>query len=191
VCRGARPGPGWWAHGYARRRLWVLHDGRVTVAEIFQQRWLDRASGRTRQDCPARAVPWSRYGLVVVFAAVWAWLSSDDGLYGVRWPWAGRQPARRTVQRWLARLLAEAAAWQAVLRAELMDRLAPRVLDEVFPGGLDPPRGVARLQRQTADQGEVFTRAVAMLRRAAPLLKLTQATLLCAAHRRKQAQPQR
>ena len=145
VYRGPRPDPACHAHGVTSKQLPVLMSDRVVELEVFKQRWL-WPDGHTTHDRPPQDVSWSRYGLLVVFSAVWAWLSSERGLHHVAWPWGGERPSRRSVQRWLSRLLEDGLAWQQAIRSSVVDGLVPRLMEEQYPAGIPPPGGLGRFK---------------------------------------------
>ena len=166
---GDRPGLGWHKHGFTERWLWVLVETRICPVLLRKQRWLEVATGRTRHDRPDWELPWARFGLDVVFLAVAQWVLSGRGLHAVDWPWTPDSPSRRTAQRWLDRLRTDALRWQHAIRAALIDRLAPRPLEEFLPtGGIPPPEG-----RQPSRQSA----AVSQLQRGLWLLREAQARL--------------
>lgn len=145
VFRGDRPGPGWHAHGTTEQRVTVLHADRLVDVDLHKQRWLEVATGHTVHDRPHFTVPWSRHGLDVVLVAVAAWLLGGVGLHRADFPWQADRPDRRTVQRWLHRLRPDSLRWHVAIRKALLDRLAPRPLEEILPtAGIPPPGGCAR-----------------------------------------------
>lgn len=155
--RGDRPTSDAVRHGFTNKTLTVLHGRRLFQIEVSKQRWL-WPDGHTSHDRPAEDVGWSRYGLLVAFASVWAWLSSPGGLAHVSWPWEDdERPSRRSVQRWLACLLEDALAWQAAIRSTVVDALAPRLIDEWFPAGLPPPGCIRRFIKEGPRVGRLAT----------------------------------
>lgn len=189
VYRGERPGPGWYGHGYTTKRLAVLVALRLVWVEVHKQRWRDTTTGQTRHDRPPNDIPWAYYELAVVLTTVWTWMSSPRGLHHVTWPWEDDLPSRRTVQRWLARLLADALAWQAAIRAACVAHLAPSTLEEKFPTGLPPPGTVTRWRSAAAKAGQL-TRGLALLHECASTLSIPPSTLLVEAQRRFMAEHQ-
>lgn len=179
---GARPGPGWHKHGFTRRVLPVLDDGQQRQVELRKQRWLEVATGRTRHDRPLWELAWARSPLDIVFLTLSAWLLSDRGLHHATWPWEPERPSRRTAQRWLKRLRPNALCWQHAIRLAVIDRLAPRPLEEFLPtGGIPPPEG-----RQRRLHAEVLrlSRGLWLLEKAAQELLIPVNTLLVEARRR-------
>ena len=139
-----RPGPGWDAHGSTRKNLWVLHEQQLVPILLVKQRWLHVSTGTTRHDRPAYDVPGSPFGLDVAFFLIGHWLTSVAGLHNTDWPWSNSRPARRTLQRWLARLAPDADHWLIAIRLACIERAAPRPLEEKLPTGGIPPPAVRR-----------------------------------------------
>jgi len=183
VYRGQRPGPDWHGHGYTAKTLLVLHEDRLVRLEVHKQRWCSMLGEGTVHDRPPRDLCWARYGLVVVFRAVWTWMNAPQGLHHVDWPWDPDRPDRRTVQRWLARLLPDALAWQVAIRDVVVDHLAPRPLKERYPTGLPPPGGLARWVRETVKAGQL-NNGLTLVENSAPLLNISRSKLLVEARRR-------
>jgi hypothetical protein len=190
VCRGKRPGPQWHGHGYTTKELTLLHEHRLVAVSVHKQRWRDTDRGATVHDRPPRDVSWARYGLAVVLAAAWCWMSGPRGLHHVQWPWSlstasteEERPSRRTVQRWMARLLPDALGWQVAIRDVAADHLVPSTLEEMFPTGVSPPGTVARWRRRPA-QAEELSRGLVMLNECAPPCSIAWSALLVEARRR-------
>lgn len=165
MCQGERPGPGCHRHGFTTKRLLLLHGTGLREVEVHKQRWL-WPDGSTSHDRPAQDLCWARFSLVVVFSAVWTWLQSPHGLQRTPWPWAASErPSRRTVQRWLARLLEEALDWQVAIRSAVVDQLAPRLIDEQNPaGGIPPPGGISRWKAEVVPRVRQLTTGITLLR---------------------------
>jgi len=189
VYRGERPGSVWHGHGYTVKRRGLLVSARLVWVEVHKQRWLDTETGRTQHDRPPSDVPWAYYELAVVLTAAWTWLSSPRGLHHVTWPWEDDLPSRRTVQRWLARLLADALVWQAAIRAAVVAHLAPSTLEEKFPTGLPPPGTVTRWRSAAREAGQLSC-GLALLQKSASMLSIDPSTLLVEAQRRFMAEHQ-
>ena len=182
MCRGPRPDRDWVGHGYTRKTLSVLHGGRLCRLVVHKQRWRG-PDGQTVHDRPPRGVGWSRFGLLTVFATVWTWVNAPRGLHHVEWPWGEERPSRRSVQRWLARLLPDGLRWQQAIRQVVVDHLAPRPLEEKYPTGLPPPGGLARWSKETAHRVAELARGLTLLM-TAPSLNIPRSTLLVEARRR-------
>lgn len=153
--RGARPGPDWHRHGTTSKTLQTLVDGGLGTIIVLKQRWLHVPTGRTCHARPVWDSPNSRYSLDVVVLTLYAWLLSSQGLLCTSWPWSDEEcPARRSVQRWAARLAGHASDWLACSRRRLIEYVAPRSLEELLPtGGIPPPTGA----RMCNSLGDVVT----------------------------------
>jgi len=172
-----RPGPDWHAHGTTPKTTWLLHELGLSWATIHKQRWLHVPSGTTVHDRPPFEVPWSCFGLVAVLLALRSWWSSSQGLLERRRLWRGRQPSRRALQRWLARLAGDGLHWHAAMREVVVDRLAPSTLEELFPAGLDPPGTVARFGIHGPEVWKLWS-GLEILVKAAPALSVPWSVLL-------------
>ena len=137
-----RPGEGWHAHGFTSKTLLVLRGPELVPILLKKQRWLHVATGTTRHDRPFYDRPGGRFGFDVVILALAVWLVGAVGLHRADWPWDDDKPARRTVQRWAARLAPHALDWLQTARQRFIDHVAPRPLEELLPaGGIPPPEG--------------------------------------------------
>ena len=163
---------------------WTFGVNFVVESSQQKQRWRHRQTGRTRHDRPAWDLAGSQYGLDVVFFVLGCWLLAATGLHATDWPWPNERPARRSVQRWLRRLAADADTWLQAVRLATIERAAPRPLEEIIPtGGIPPPEGRTRCHRVHADAGKL--RSVArILESAAQSLSISIRSLLVAAQRR-------
>lgn len=183
VYRGARPSGACHAHGFTAKTLTVLHRDQLQRVVVYKQRWL-WPDGTTTHGRPPQDISWSRYGLLLVFGAVWTWLSSPVGLHHTAWPWRADRPARRSVQRWLARLLENALAWQVALRGAVVDALVPRLIDEQFPAGLPPPGGIARWRADPARRVSLLADGLGLLENRTVLDEPIRNAVLAEARRR-------
>jgi len=121
--------------------------------------------------------------LLVVFVRLWGWLCSGRGLYGNTHV-LRRPGAPRTLQRWLRRLLRRGVAWQQALRTAAVERLEPRPLERLFPGGLSPPEAVRRRRWKEPDAAYFIATACAFLVDVAAATGTSMTTLLAEARRR-------
>jgi hypothetical protein len=69
--------------------------------------------------------------------------------------------SRRTVQRWLHRLLPDAAQVQGALRTAVIERSEPQPVERLFPGGVSPP--VAIRCRRWKDPEAVYRLATGLV----------------------------
>jgi len=143
---GERPGARWHAHGYFAVGMWMLADGVVRRAVLYKRRWLDPDAKVTCHSRPPDDPVGARSSALVVFLALWAWLSCGAGLrtYESVFPDLDLAMSRRTVQRWLRRALLQARKTQQAIRMAVIERSEPRPVERLFPQGLPPPRGLLR-----------------------------------------------
>ena len=143
---GPRPGPGWHRHDWRPRQLHVVDDQGLRQVVIDRRRWRLHGTTTTRLDRAPDEVCFARSSLSVVFLKLCAWLLSDDGLHRFEAHPEALEPvaSRRTVHRWLHRLLPDAARVQAALRTAVVERSEPQPVERLFPGGLSPPVAVRR-----------------------------------------------
>ena len=150
---------------------------------LKKQRWQEVSTKRTVHDRPLWELAWSSSTIDVVFLTLTAWLLSKDGLHRVAWPWSDEPPSRRTAQRWLERLRPDALRWQHAIRLAVIDRLAPRPLEEFLPtGGIPPPKG-RHTSQESAAVWQLHS-GLWLLNRAAQQLGIPVSTLLVEARRR-------
>jgi len=175
---GRRPGPGWHRHGTTSKFLFVVDEGRLRLVLLRKQRWLHVASGTTRHDRPFWDIPRHAFAMDVVVLTLAAWLVAGAGLHNTDWTWTKPRPARRTVQRWAARLAPHADAWLQQARERILDFVAPRPMEELLPaGGIPPPRRVRAFSQGNVLMAGKLRDVVWLLKNVAqslsiPLLKL-------------------
>lgn len=144
---GARPGPGWHAHGYFASGLTFLEGDRYVLRRVFKRRWLDPGTGRTTHSRPPDALPYFRVStvLVVVLLASFVGIALPE-LDAVE---LDEVRSRRSVQRWHARAVGVGLHVQQAIRHALIERCEPRPVEHLFEGGLSPPRSAADLPQVT------------------------------------------
>ena len=144
---GARPDGGWHRHDWRPRTLLAVVPapavgGPVRVLPIMVQRrrWRLYGTNTTRQDRSPDELDAVQSVVLVVLVRLWSWLSSTRGLAHYEEVVPSLQLAsRRTVQRWLHRLLPAADQLQVALRTTVIERSEPQPIEKLFPTGLSPP----------------------------------------------------
>lgn len=183
---GPRPGPDWHRHDWRPVELPFLGLKGLWKQIIFRRRWLLRGTTRTVQDHGPDEVLGTRGSLLVVAVKLWTYLSSGRGVqtYDEVVDDLEQVGARRTVQRWLRGLAPSALRLQQALRTAVIERLEPRPVEDLFPGGVSPPWSVG-CRRWKAPEG-VYSLATALtfLFAGALALRTTATVLLAEAHRR-------
>jgi hypothetical protein len=176
--RGQRPGPDWHANGQHVTHPKVLIAGELAAIDLHKQRWRLKGTNQTRHSRPPDDLG-LRFSALVVAVALFGWLDAALGLHrhAALFPDLDEAPSRRTLQRWLARALPHALAFQQHVRHALVDLLEPRSAEDLFPGGLPPPAVRRQLWRDPARVGQLhrglawlFGASIALVRPAASLL---------------------
>ncbi|NOZ95492.1 MAG: hypothetical protein GXP47_12265 [Acidobacteria bacterium] len=179
---GERPGPDWHAHGYFSCQVWMLQDGQPTHRRVWKRRWLRKGTTQTCHSRPPDVLPGVRFCTLVVTLQLWTWIDADVGLHKVE----GLQGcgSRRSMQRWLRRLLPHAMEIQQAVRLAVINRSEPRPLERIFPVGLDPPQRVRRKRWRNGWMVASLWTALAMLFGSSYNLQLPVAILLAEARGR-------
>ena len=183
---GERPGPTWHAHGYFAVSLWMLVDGVVQRMRVHKRRWLDTVTGVTCHSRPPDAPLGARSSTLVVFAVLWGWLSSGQGLHRHEPLVSGADVAvsRRTMQRWLLRALRRAIEIQHAILQVLIQRCEPRPVESLFPRGLSPPPSLMRRAWRDPTSVATLWRGLAYAVQGSNKLEIPLSTLLAEARGR-------
>jgi hypothetical protein len=138
---GVRPDPEWHGNGSFGAKHLDLDRARVVVLRVAKPRWRDPATDASVHTPPPGDLG-AHYSGLIVALQLFAWLDSAVGLHRFEALFASLddRPSRRTVQRWLARLLPRALILQHHARVTVFRVVGkPRPLDALFPGGIPPP----------------------------------------------------
>lgn len=190
---GARPPGGWHGHGWTKKSIVVLTDGKPHEVVLYKHRWLLVGTTTTCHSRPPDDPTSIRFCTLIVVLRVWAFINSAVG-FNMRsellpdlLEGAGSD---RTVQRWTARAMGGALEIQQAIRAAILElrRSEPRPEEDWFRGGLSPPSVVTGRRWQSPTLHQTLWRAFAMLFVGAKELGVTVASLLAEARRRWHAQ---
>ena len=184
---GERPGPGWHAHGWFGRWLFVLEGGELRRVRLWKRRWrARRVAGGTCHSRPPDDVPSVWSCSLIVLLTLWGWLDGPDGVERARGVVPGLEdhPSSRTARRWLERALPHALELQQRLRLAVVERSEPRPPEILFPSGLSPPAGLVRRRWQAPDAIEQLWRALALVFLGSAKLRVPASLLLAEARRR-------
>lgn len=124
--------------------------------------------------------------LLVVLLKLGAWLLSDDGLHVFEERVPALEPlgCRRSVQRWLARLVPDADRVQGALRTAVVERSEPQPVERLFPGGLSPPAAIRRRRWKEPEAVYRLATGLAFLVEGAMVLSTSATVLLAEAQTR-------
>ena len=182
---GQRPADDWHRHGWLRRQLWLLVEGRLERRRIRKQRWLHVPTGKTCHSKPHDEVGGLWFCSLVVVLKLWAWLVGPHGLHNIREVdhALDEHGSKRSVQRWLRRAQPAARHIQQAIRGAVMERCEPQAMEELFPDGLSPPACRNRRWREP-ESVATLTKALTLLFTGAIELKTPTSTLLAEARGR-------
>jgi hypothetical protein len=186
VYYGERPGADWHGHGYFRKTLTMLINGRPVKVRLLKHRWRDTISGRTTHSRPPDDPVLLRFCILIVFLRIWAWIGSEVGFQKRREVLEALEEcgSDRSVQRWTARALDRAMEIQQAIRLAIIEESEPRPIESMFEGGLSPPEAVMKRRWRSPSNVETLWRAYAMLLVAARELARHASCLLAGARRR-------
>lgn len=153
---------------------------------IARRRWRLRNTNRTQIDRTPDEVGGCHFATLLLVLKVAGWLLSGKGLhtYEARFPALGGAGAPRTVQRWLQRLLPDAARLGGALRTAVIERSEPQPIERLFPGGLSPPEAIRRRRWKDSDGTYRLATGLAFLVEGALVLSISATALLAEAQQR-------
>lgn len=182
---GPRPGPDWHRHDWRVRQVAVVSDAGLQTTPVERRRWRLRGTTSTHLDRSPDEVGGTHAVLLVVFLKLGAWLLSPDGLhvYEERLPALDAAGSRRSVQRWLHRLLPDADRVQGALRTAVVERSEPQPIERLFPGGVSPPGAVRRRRWKNPEATYRLATGLAFLVQGADALSTSVTVLLAEARK--------
>ena len=183
---GERPGPGWVAHGYFCRWLWVLASTGPRRVRLYKRRWRDKASGGTTHSRPPDELGRLSVCSLTFALLVFGWLSAVGGAaqHQASAPGLEQVRSRRTLQRWVRRAAPQAMESQQAIRLAIIERSEPRPMERLFPAGVSPPEQlVGRPWRDPLAAG-ILWGGLALFFTAAVRLAVAAPILLAEARRR-------
>ena len=188
--QGRRPQQGkWHGHGSFPKTSWVLRAGVLVQIQIWKHRWRRVGTSTTCHSRPDEEAHSAGACLLVIVLMVFSWLDSGRGLSHKdrHEPIVGAGEAcacRRTIQRWLHKLLPHAMDIQQAIRRAVIERCEPRPVETLFEGDLSPPKGLERRRWKDPSSVSQLWRAFAILFRGALGLDVPVAHLLAEARGR-------
>lgn len=183
---GQRPAGHWHGHGYFPKLAVMLCNGRPVVVRVWKHRWRLAGSHTTCHSRPPDDLAGSRCSTLVVMLKLWAVLSVAVGIHNRKEVFEDLDDygSTRTVQRWLACAMRNAVEIQQAIGAAARDKKEPRPGEDLFQGGLSPPRAFYRRTWQNPLAAVELWRAIAMLLIASKELGVNASILLAEARRR-------
>ena len=183
---GSRPGARWHRHDWKPLTLHFVCDGGFRGVVIHRRRWRLQGTNQTRLDRAPDETCGARFAFVFILLKLSSWLLSGRGLhtYDERFRSLGVAGARRSVQRWLHRLLPAAATLVGALRTAVIERSEPQPIERLFPGGLSPPEAIRRRRWKDSDATYRLATGLAFLVEGAAALSISATALLAEAQQR-------
>jgi hypothetical protein len=159
-----RPAPGWHGHGAYAATIADLAHGRLVDLRVAKPRWLHPETNTTVHTEPPSDLG-VRFSALVVAVQLFAWIDAGVGVHHFESLFTDLddRPSRRTVQRWLARLLPHALVLQHHARRAVLACLEHRSPDILFPGGIPPPPAVRSRPWRDPNRVDQLFRGLAMV----------------------------
>ena len=165
-------------HGGFFRWLKTFVDGQIKRIRLRKPRFLCLACQKTFSLNPPEVIPYKRYCSFLIVLCLWSYLVCASGIHHCLPGEFSEDISARTVARHLSLAKALAVETQQAIREVLIRKTEPRPVEDLFPGGLDPPESLRRKQSKEADTAGMLWRALSMLRQGAQALSIDPRTLL-------------
>lgn len=165
-------------HGGFLRWLKTYVAGKVQRVRIRKPRYLCLMCGHTFRLHPPEGIPYKPTCNFLIVIFLWSYLSSNKGLHACLPEDLLEEVSTRTLFRSLRSAKAIAFDTQQFIREVLIEKREPRPVEDLFPGGLDPPRSLLERQSPEPEKASILWRALSMLRYGAQALSLDPRTLL-------------
>jgi len=175
------------SHGGFLRWLKTLVDGGIERIRLRKPRFLCLTCGKTFSLHPPETIPRKSYCSFLIILFLWSYLASSEGMHQCLPGEFSEDVSARTVARYLWSARRVATETQQFIREVLIQRIEPRPVEELFPGGLDPPESLRRKQSKEPDTAWSLWRALHMLRQGAQAIPIDPRTLLAWANQTSQA----
>jgi transposase len=166
------------AHGSFLRWLKTWLGGAVQRVRLRKPRYLCLRCEKTFSLHPPETLPYKRLSTFLIVLCLWSYLDSSSGLHHCLPGELSEDISARTVVRHLSSAKALAVETQQAIREVLIRKTEPRPVEELFPGGLDPPESLRWKQSKEPDTAGTLWRALFMLRQGAETLAIDPRTLL-------------
>jgi hypothetical protein len=160
------------------RWLRTFVDGRIDRIRLRKPRYLCLTCHQTFSLDPPEVLPYKRYSSFLIVLCLWSYLVSMAGMHHCLPGAVSEDISARTVARHLSLAKALAVETQQAIREVLIRKTEPRPVEDLFPGGLDPPESLRRKQSKEPDTAGTLWRALSMLRQGAQALSIDPRTLL-------------
>jgi hypothetical protein len=176
--RCGRAGGRYHSHGGFLRWLRTWVDGRMRRIRLRKPRFLCLTCQKTFSQNPPDVLPYKRHSSFLIVVCMWSALVSSAGIHRCLPGAVSEDISVRTVARHVKAARAVAGETQQFIREVLIRKMEPRPVEDLFPGGLDPPATLRRKRFTEPDTAWTLWRALHMLRQGADVLSIDPRTLL-------------
>lgn len=174
-------------HGGFLRWLKTFVDDQIQRIRLRKPRFLCLSCQKTFSLNPPEVIPYKRYCSFLIVLCLWSYLVCSSGIHHCLPGAFSEDISARTMARHLDAAKHVAQETQQYIREVLIRKMEPRPVEELFPGGLDPPESLRRKQSKGPDTATTLWRALSMLRQGAETLSIDPRTLLAWAKQTSQA----
>ena len=150
------------SHGGFLRWLRTFVDGRIKRIRLRKPRFLCLACQKTFSLHPPEVLPYKRYSSFLIVLCLWSYLVSMAGMHHCLPGAVSEDISTRTVVRHLSSAKALAVETQQAIREVLIRKTEPRPVEDLFPGGVDPPRMLQKKQQHEPEKAGTLWRALFM-----------------------------
>ena len=174
------------AHGSFLWRFTTVVGRAIRKVLLQKPRYLCLSCGHTFSLHPPQGIEYKPVCNLVVVLLLWEYLAGGAGFHNCIPGEMAEVSSVRTLARYLEAAKAVALQTQQFIREVLIEKTEPRPVEDLFPGGLDPPESLMRKQRNDPARAATLWRALSMLYHGAKASKLDPSALLAWARKRSQ-----
>jgi transposase-like protein len=179
------------AHGSFSRWLKTIAGASFIRIRLFKPRFLCLSCGHTFSLSPPETIPYQRVCVVTMVAFLWCYLAAAGGLHNCLDPELSEHVSVRNLARHVKRAKRHALDTQQAIREVVVETIEPRPMEELFPGGLDPPETLRRKQCCEPEESSILWRALHLVRSASTTLTCDPRALLAWANQRSRLKKRR
>ena len=172
------------AHGGFHRWFTTYVGKVIKKIRLRKPRWKCLSCNHTFSLHPPQGIEYKSVCNFVVVLLLWNYLAGGAGLHNCIPGEMAEVRSVRTLARYLKAAKAAAMGTQQFIREVLIEKTEPRPVEDLFPGGLDPPESLLRKQRNDPTRAITLWRGLSMLYHGAKALILDPRTLLAWARKR-------
>ena len=172
------------AHGSFTRWFKTYIGKVIQKSRLRKPRWKCLTCGHTFSLHPPEGMENKSICNFILVLLLWHYLSTAAGLHRCIPGQMAEVISERTLARYLKAAKKVATKTQQFIREVLIEKTEPRPVEDLFPGGLDPPESLLRKQRNDLARASTLWRGLCMLYQGAKALRLDPRALLAWARKR-------